>query len=233
MEQILKNAGNNSLPTHLNQDSLVEAKFTTVRGAEYESCLLYVAELSDSTLTISVNQDWSEGSFVYLQLGQRGQNSWEALFVTCRVVKRSRALGGLWFYELSFHRTPDVKKQQAFQVLKPHVAPEGRRYYRHACPNPFEITIRLDHSTQPVDDISCSGLSFVAMDSYQQGDLVNVKVFFENFAFLATLRVDRVVHRGNGFFEYGCTFLELSENDASNLVDYIYRRAQGAKVAGF
>lgn len=209
-----------------SQDRLLEAKFTTTRGAEYEECLLYLAQLGESGLTVSANQDWEEGALVYLQLGQPQPSSSDDLFLTCRVQSRSRALGKLWFYELSFFRTPQLKKHQAFQALSPFLAPEGRKYYRHSCPNPFEITVRLEQSTQPVEDISCSGLSFATCEIYKKGDLVPGKVFFEDFAFLAKLRVDRLKSRGNGFFEYGCEFVELSEDDAAKLTAYIYGRAR-------
>lgn len=213
-------------------DLLVQATYCSTRGAEYEDCLLYLGELRDKGMSVSSDKAWTVGSLVYLQLEFPDQEPSEReLFLTCKVKQCTPHLGGLCLYELQFFRLPEVKRAQVNRLLGPYVAPNGRQYYRHYCANPFEITVRVEHSTSPVEDISCGGLNFTGVEKLEVGEQMESKLFLDDFAFLSQIRVDWREEKNNGYWEYGCSFQQMEESDSKRLKDYIYQRATTHSVA--
>lgn len=214
--------------TSKSDDRLLQAASRTKQGRKYEHCSLYIAQLDDDGILVSTDKYWEKNSKVELQIDTADQSdSSQPIHFTTEVQSSSRALGKLWFYRLNFLDISAEQQRAVLDLLQPYTAPNGRQYYRHYCPNPFEISVRLEQSTQPVSDISCGGFSFSAAESYELGQTFEVKLFLDGFAVIAEVRVDRIEQRNNGFTNYGCSFLTIDPKDSGNIKDYIYRKAQG------
>lgn len=199
---------------------------------EGEALYLHLVDISDGGMRVNGDLEFSQAEpfRLTLQMEAFGKDLAEEhphLTLGCRVVWQKRLLGGMFVSGLQFvDMTPE--NETVVKKILERSSPEGRRL-RFRLNRVLGVGIGLDEETRwlyPLAlDLSVEGMRLRLDEEIEVGSIFPLQIFLEFD--LPTVRVQaEAVWReevGNGRYQVGLRFTEVSEDSAKAIQEYIDR----------
>ncbi len=199
---------------------------------EGDALYLHLVDISDGGMRVNGDLEFSQAEPFRLTLqmeafGKELAEEHPHLTLTCRVVWQKRLLGGMFVSGLQFVDMSSDTETVVKKILE-RSSPEGRRL-RFRLNRVLGVGIGLDEETRwlyPLAlDLSVEGMRLRLDEEIEVGSIFPLQIFLEFD--LPTVRVQaEAVWReevGNGRYQVGLRFTEVSEDSAKAIQEYIDR----------
>ena len=213
------------------RDLLVQARCCFDKNSELETFQFYLVKLTDRTICLTTDREWSSDGIVRLklQVGSEGEDA-RAVTFQAKVRRKVGLLGGLHNYHLEMLGVTSDKRAEIESLLGPFESLSGRIYYHHYVLAEEDCVLHLPAAQARLHSLSCGELSFIMQDPLQTGELLDGNLNLENSEFPCRIKVEEVNQSVNSGYLCWCSIRSFSKGEGVDLRKLLEKKARKVSV---